>query len=173
MRRTLLTAALALPLLSACASGGVKPRYDPAAGQSNLDQVILQTPGGTSDQGPVRMTARYSWRGRGTPDPAPHAYLSFDAFPRAEAGWPWRSENRLQVVVDGQRATYNGRYDSETLPAGRHENVTYQIPIGDLAVLADATRVEGRIGPRSFTLQGESLAKLRAFVTYIRGGSQP
>lgn len=175
MRRTLLTLAVALPLLSACASsgGGMRPRYDPAAGQTNLEQLILQTSGGSSDASPMRMTARYSWRGQGTPAPAPHAYLSFDAWPQADAGWPWRSDNRLQVTVDGQRARYNGRYDSETQESRRHENVVYQIPIGDLAVMAEAARVEGRIGPRSFTLEGAELARLREFVTYIRGGTQP
>lgn len=144
----------------------MRPRYDPAAGQSNLEQLILQT----SDAAPMRVTARYSWRGQGTPDPAPHAYLSFDAWP--QAGWPWRSENQLQVIVEGQRARYNGRYDSDTQGDRRHENVTYQIPIGDLAVMADAGRIEGRIGARSFVFEGADLARLREFVTYIRGGTQ-
>ncbi len=143
----------------------MRPRYDPSAGQSNLEQLILQT----SDATPMRVTARYSWRGQGTPDPAPHAYLSFDAWP--QSGWPWRSENQLQVTVEGQRARYNGRYDSDTQGGRRHENVTYQIPIGDLAVMADADRIEGRIGPRSFTFEGADLARLREFVTYIRGGT--
>ncbi|HEX2210538.1 MAG TPA: hypothetical protein VHG93_22855 [Longimicrobium sp.] len=170
MRSTLLTLALALPLLSACASGGgMRPRYDAAAGQTNLERVILETPGGAADARPLRLTARYSWRGQGAPSPAPHAYLSFDAWPRE--GWPWRSENQLQVTVDGQRARYNGRYDSETEGA-RHENVLYQIPIGDLDVMANATRVEGRIGARNFVLQGEALARLRAFVEYIQGGEE-
>jgi hypothetical protein len=175
MRRTLLTLALALPLVTACASGGgggMRPRYDSAAGQTNLEQLILQTSGGGSDAAPMRVTARYSWRGQGTPAPAPHAYLSFDAWPQGTA-WPWRSDNQLQVTVDGQRARYNGRYDSETQEGRRHENVTYQIPIGDLAVIAEAGRIEGRIGPRSFTLEAADLARLREFVTYIRGGTQP
>ena len=175
MRRTLLTLALALPLVSACASGGgggMRPRYDPAAGQTNLEQLILQTPGGGSDAAPMRVTARYSWRGQGTPAPAPHAYLSFDAWPQGNA-WPWRSENQLQVTVEGQRARYNGRYDSETQDGRRHENMVYQIPIGDLAVMAESGRIEGRIGPRSFVFEGADLARLREFVTYIRGGTQP
>jgi hypothetical protein len=173
MRRTLLTLALALPLVSACASGGggMRPRYDPEAGQTNLEQLILQTAGGSSDAAPMRVIARYSWRGQGTPAPAPHAYLSFDAWP--QAGWPWRNDNQLQVTVEGQRARYNGRYDSETLDGRRHENVIYQIPIGDLAVMAEAERIEGRIGPRNFTLEAGDLARLRDFVTYIRGGTQP
>ena len=172
MRRTLLTAALALPFLSACASGGgggMRPRYDAAAGQTTLERVIMEAPSGGADARPLRLTARYSWRGQGTPSPAPHAYLSFEAWPRE--GWPWRGENQLQVTVDGQRARYNGRYDSETEGA-RHENVLYQIPIGDLGVMASATRVEGRIGSREFTMDRDELERLRAFVTYISGGTQ-
>jgi hypothetical protein len=148
----------------------MRPRYDPAAGQTNLEQLILQTAAGGSDTAPIRVTARYSWRGQGTPDPAPHAYLTFDAWP--QSGWAWRSENQLQVTVEGQRARYNGRYDSDTQGDRRHETVTYQIPIGDLAVMADAGRIEGRIGPRSFVFEGADLARLREFVTYIRGGTQ-
>jgi hypothetical protein len=174
MRRTLLTLALALPLASACASGGgMRPRYDPAAGQTNLERLVLRTSAATSDASQMQVSARYSWRGRGAPAPAPHAYLSFEAWPQASAGWPWRSENQLQVTVDGQRARYNGRYTSETREDRRYENVTYQIPIGDLAVMAEATRVEGRIGARAFTFEGADLARLREFVAYIRGGSQP
>ena len=74
-------------------------------------------------------------------------------------------------MVDGQRARYNGRYDSGT-EGGRHENVLYQIPIGDLGVMASATRVEGRIGSREFTMDRDELERLRAFVTYISGGTQ-
>lgn len=175
MRRTLLTLALALPLVSACASagggGGMKPRYDPAAGQTNLEQLILQTSGGGADAAPMRVTARYSWRGQDTPAPAPHAYLSFDAWPQGSAS-PWRTDNQLQVMVGGQRARYNGRYDNDTQDGRRHESMVYQIPIGDLAVIADAERIEGRIGPRSFVFEGADLARLREFVTYIRGGTQ-
>jgi hypothetical protein len=151
----------------------MRPRYDPAAGRTNLEQLILETPAGSSDASPMRVTARYSWRGQGTPEPAPHAYLSFDAWPRGDAGWPWRNDNQLQVTVEGQRARYNGRYDSENQENRRHENVVYQIPIGDLAVMAGATRIEGRIGAREFTFEGADLARLREFVTYISGGTQP
>lgn len=165
MRRTLLILALSLPLLSACASGGgLRPRYDAAEGESNVEQVILQTPEG------MRMTARYSWEGRGAPAPAQNALLSFDA-PRGGADSQWRTNNQLQVTVDGQRARYNGRYSSDGEGGRRHENVLYQIPISDLSVIADASRVEGRIGTREFVLQRAELARLRAFVNYVRGGS--
>jgi hypothetical protein len=172
MRSTLLTIVIALPLLSACASGGggMRPRYDAAAGQTNLERVILEAPGGAADARPLRLTARYSWRGQGAPSPAPHAYLSLDAWPRE--GWPWRTQNQLQVTVDGQRARYNGRYDSGT-EGGRHENVLYQIPITDLQVMANATRIEGRVGSREFTMDRDELERLGEFVTYISGGTQP
>ena len=150
----------------------MRPRYDPAAGQTNLEQLILQTAGGTSDASPMRVTARYSWRGQDAPASAPHAYLSFDAWPQGNA-WPWRSDNQLQVTVEGQRARYNGRYDSETRENRRHESVVYQIPITDLQVMSNATRIEGRIGPRSFVFEGADLARLREFVTYISGGTRP
>lgn len=171
MRRTLLIVALALPLLSACASGGgMRPRYDPAAGQTNLEETILQTAGASTDAAPMRLVARYSWRGEGAPSPAPHAYINVDAYPGA--GWQWRENNQLQVTVDGQRARYNGRYSNDTEGGRRHESVTYQIPITDLQVMANATRVEGRIGSREFTMGRGELEKLRAFVTYISGGTQ-
>lgn len=165
MRRTLLILTLSLPLLTACASagGGMRPRYDAAAGESNVEQVILQTPQG------VRMTARYSWEGRGAPAPAQNALLSFDA-PRGGTDTQWRTNNQLQVTLDGQRARYNGRYSGGGERGA--ENVLYQIPITDLAVIADAARVEGRIGTREFVLAGAELARLRAFVDYVRGGSQ-
>lgn len=166
MRRTLLILSLALPLLSACASGGgMRPRYDAAEGESNLEQVILQTPEG------MRLTARYSWRGRGEPAPAQNALLSFDVSPRGSADSQWRTNNQLQVLVDGeQRARYNGRYTSGG-ERRRHENVTYQIPITDLSVIANAGRVEGRIGTREFVLERAQLERLRAFVDYVRGGT--
>ncbi len=175
MRRTILTLALALPLVSACASGGMQPRFDRVSGQTNLQQTILKTSGGlTGGRFPMTVNARYSWRGQGAPAPAQFAYLSFSTWPRTDAGWQWRSDNQLRVVVDGeQRATYNGRYSGDTQKDGLYENVTYQIPIGDLVVMSAATRVEGRIGAREFTFDGADLAKLREFVTYIRGGSQP
>lgn len=173
MRRTLLIAVLALPLVSACASGGMKPRYDRVAGQTNLEQVILNSSGGlTSGRFPLRVTARYSWRGQGTPAAAPYAWLSFSAWPRLDAGWQWLNNHQLQVLVDGeQRAAYNGRYSSDIQKDGLYENVVYQIPIGDLSVMANATRIEGRIGARDFVLEGDDLVKLREFVTYIQGGS--
>jgi hypothetical protein len=166
MRRTLLILALSLPLLSACASGGggMRPRYDASEGESNVEQVILQTPEG------VRMTARYSWQGRGAPAPAQNALLSFDA-PRGGTDSQWRTNNQLQVTVDGQRARYNGRYSTAQGERGS-ENVLYQIPITDLSVIADATRVEGRIGRREFVLERAELARLRAFVAYVRGGGE-
>lgn len=164
MRRTVLIAALALPLLSACASGGgMRPQYDAAEGESSVEQVILQTPEG------MRMTARYSWEGRGTPAPAQNAQLSFDA-PRGGTDSQWRTNNQLQVSVDGQRARYNGRYSSGDEGARGQENVLYQIPITDLAVIADAGRVEGRIGRREFVLERAQLERLRQFVEYVRGG---
>lgn len=171
MRSTVLAAAIALPLLAACASGGgMRPRYDPSAGQTNLEETILQTPGASTDAAPMRLVARYSWRGQGAPSPAPHAYISVDAYPGGDAGWQWRENNQLQVTVDGQRARYNGRYSNETEAGRRHETVTYQIPIGDLAVMAEAARVEGRVGSRQFAMGANELARLRAFVNYIRGG---
>jgi hypothetical protein len=166
MRRTLLMLAVTLPLVSACASGGMRPQYDAEAGESRVEQVILQTPEG------VRVSARYEWRGRGTPAPAQNALLSFDAYPRGSAEGQWRSNNQLQVSVDGQRARYNGRYSSGDEGGRRHENMLYQIPITDLSVLANATRVEGRIGTREFVLQRGELARLRAFVDYVSGGGQ-
>jgi hypothetical protein len=173
MRRTLLTAALTLPLLSACASGGMKPRYDRVSGQTSLSQTILKTSGGlTGGRFPMTVNARYSWRGQGAPAPAPYAYLSFNGWPRMDAGWQWLNNNQLQLLVDGeQRATYNGRYSGDIQKDGLYENVTYQIPITDLDVMANATRIEGRIGAREFTLEGEDLVRLREFVTYIRGGT--
>ena len=72
-----------------------------------------------------------------------------------------------------KRATYNGRYDSDIQQNNLYEHVVYQIPITDLAVMANATRVEGRVGGRDFVLEGEELTRLREFVTYIRGGTQP
>jgi hypothetical protein len=84
-------ATLALPLLSACASGGgMRPRYDPEEGESNVEQLILQTPQG------MRMTARYSWEGRGAPAPAQSALLSFDA-PRGG------TDNRVAIWSDRYR----------------------------------------------------------------------
>jgi len=173
MRRTLLTLALALPLLSACASGGLKPRYDRVAGTTGLTQQILDTSGGlSSGRFPMRITAYYGWRGQGAPAPAQAAFLNFTAWPRTAAGWQWLNNNRLQVLVDGeQRATYNGRYDSEIQQNNLYEHVVYQIPTTDLEVMANATRVEGRVGTRDFVLEGEELTRLREFVTYIRGGS--
>ena len=152
----------------------MKPRYDRVAGQTNLQQTILKTSGGlTSGRFAMTVNARYSWRGQGAPAPAQFAYLSFNGWPRLDAGWQWLNNNQLQVLVDGeQRATYNGRYSGDIQKSGLYENVTYQIPIGDLAVMASATRVEGRIGQREFTLEGDELAKLRQFVDYIRGGAQ-
>ena len=165
MSRTLLILSLALPVLSACASGGgLRPRYDTAQGESNVEQVILQTPEG------LRLTAQYSWRGRGAPDPAQHALLSFDADARRGAESRWRTENRLEVLVDGeQRARYVGRYSGDDEGRRRRENVTYQIPITDLSVIANARRVEGRIGTRDFVLERPHLDRLRAFVEYVRG----
>lgn len=168
MRRTLLTLALALPLVSACASGGggMRPRYDAEAGTSSVSRQILDT---SSGDVPLRLTATYSWRGRGAPAPAQAAILEFTASPRTNAGRRWQSNNQLRVVVDGeQRATYNGRYDSRS--DSPSEQMVYQIPITDLSVLADADRVEGRIGQREFVLGTEELARLRAFVAYVRGG---
>lgn len=164
MRRTLLMLALSLPLLSACASGGgMRPRYDAAQGESSVEQVILQTPEG------MRLTARYSWEGRGAPAPAQNALLSFHA-PRGGTDSQWRTNNQLQVMVDGQRARYNGRYSSGDEGGRGHENVLYQIPITDLSVIADATRVEGRIGRREFVLERPQLERLRQFIDYVRGG---
>ena len=171
MRRTLLILGLALPLVSACASGGgMRPQYDRAAGTSTVSRDILDaSPGGV----PMRVTASYSWRGQGTPAPAQAAYLNFIARPRTDAGLQWRSNNQLRVLVDGeQRATYNGRYDGEARENGLYEHMVYHIPITDLSVLASASRVEGRIGQREFVLQGEELARLREFVEYVRGGGR-
>jgi hypothetical protein len=169
MRRTLLILALALPLASACASGGgMRPQFDRAAGTSTVSRQILDSPSG---QLPMRFTASYSWRGRGTPAPAQAAYLNFTTWPRTDAGWQWRSGNQLRVLVDGeQRATYNGRYDNEVLENSLYEHMVYQIPITDLSVLANADRVEGRIGQREFVLERAELARLREFVEYVRGG---
>ncbi|HEX6371274.1 MAG TPA: hypothetical protein VF006_20315 [Longimicrobium sp.] len=174
MRRTLLTAALALPILSACASGGMKPRYDRVAGQTNLSQVILESNTGIMESGTdMIVTARYSWRGQGTPSPAPYAWLSFTLRPSLTAGWQWLNNNQLQMLVDGeQRATYNGRYTGDVQSSSLYENVTYQIPITDLQVMANATRIEGRVGSREFTMDRGELTKLREFVTYISGGGQ-
>jgi hypothetical protein len=175
MRRTLLTAALAIPLLSACASGGMKPRYDRVAGQTNLQHRILESNTGMLDVGTqMIVNARYSWRGQGTPSPAPYAWLSFSLTPSLSAGWQWLNNNQLQLLVDGeQRATYNGRYSSDIRTSDLWENVTYQIPITDLQVMANATRIEGRVGSREFTMGRDELARLKEFVTYISGGTQP
>lgn len=168
MRRTLLTVAFALPLVSACASGGMRPQYDRQAGTTSVSRQILDAPSG---QVPLRLTASYSWRGQGTPSPAQAAYLNFTAWPRTDAGWQWDDNNQLRVLVDGeQRATYNGRYDKEVQERGLYEHVVYQIPITDLAVLANASRVEGRIGRREFVLSRDELVRLREFVEYVRGG---
>ncbi|HEX5870817.1 MAG TPA: hypothetical protein VFY65_10395 [Longimicrobium sp.] len=174
MRRTLLTAALAIPLLSACASGGLKPRYDRVAGQTNLSQVVLESNTGMMETGTeMVVTARYSWRGQGTPSPAPYAWLSFSLRPSLAAGWQWLNNNQLQLLVDGeQRATYNGRYTSDIQTSSLYENVTYQIPITDLQVMANATRIEGRVGGREVTMDADELTRQREFVTYISGGSQ-
>lgn len=175
MLRTLLTAAIALPLLSACASGGLKPRYDRVSGETLLSHTILESGTGMMDLGTeMVVNARYSWRGQGTPAPAPYAWLSFNLRPSLAAGWQWLNNNQLQVLVDGeQRATYNGRYTSDIQRTNLYENVTYQIPITDLQVMADATRIEGRIGSREFTMDRDELERLREFVTYITGGTQP
>jgi hypothetical protein len=169
MRRAFLTLALALPLLSACASGGgLRPRYDAAAGTTGVSQPIFET---ASEQFRMRMTADYNWRGQGAPTPAQAGYLNFTAWPRTAAGRQWQSNNQLRVVVDGQRATYNGRYDSQS-GEGAYENMLYQIPITDLTVMSEATRIEGRIGTREFVLGPQELARLREFVAYVAGGGR-
>lgn len=148
----------------------MRPQYDRAAGNSTVSRDILDA---SSGRVPMRVTASYSWRGQGAPAPAQAAYLNFMAWPRTDAGWQWRSNNQLRVLVDGeQRATYNGRYDGEVQENGLYEHMVYQIPITDLSVLASAGRVEGRIGQREFVLQGEELARLREFVEYVRGGGR-
>ena len=61
---------------------------------------------------------------------------------------------------------------SDIQTSSLYENVTYQIPITDLQVMAEATRIEGRVGAREFTMDRDELQRLREFVTYISGGTQ-
>jgi hypothetical protein len=64
---------------------------------------------------------------------------------------------------------YSGTYSNEIGRYNVVEVVDVVVAMEDLRAIAGAEKVEGRIGPKEFKLEGGSLNRLRAFVGYVTG----
>jgi hypothetical protein len=182
MRAVTAAAALA-PLLITAQTAAAQQSSRPA--NSTLGGLVTTHYDSTTDstrvrtatfpvRGALKMYAGYRFAGSSPAEPPSTIYLVFQEATTAPT-WESPHGRRLELWVDGRekivvdRTEYLRRaeYERGPLMVDVTEWVWATIPPAIFAKIAGAKRVEGRLGRRSFELEGEQLETLRELASRL------
>lgn len=158
--------ALLLCILAACVPQATWRSHDALEGcTSVIGRVFLHPePGGGSLALHLRVMIRDS-----TPAAAVEEGLMMLTVDEGPDGASFTEDAELVLLLDGStRLRYQGRglrdSPSQTVRDGVVARRQYRVPAADLARIAAASRVEGSIGARRFTLSDRELENFRRHV---------
>jgi hypothetical protein len=184
MRRILMALALCALPLSAVAQrpprtpGGVHAEYDRFKRQTFVYSDIVESSGSKFAVRltyPLRVRAFTAFNGV-TIQPAPQSvYIRVGILPSLQEGWQILNGDRTVYLVlpDGRTASYTGEYSNSIETSNLYEAVIFPIAVDDLMQLAQANKVEGRLGNREFKMEDDEIKKLRNFLEYVTGHPFP
>jgi hypothetical protein len=119
----------------------------------------------------VEASLRAAWRGTTPPSRLDEVTLEFLASTSASgrlAGWSFRDSHDLTLLIDGtQRRTYPGAYTGSIRGRVLMETVSFWVPVADVARIASARTVEGRLGSWAFTLSPGEIGWAREMALYL------
>ncbi len=87
--------------------------------------------------------------------------LSFD---RNADALGWQRYHPVMITVDGRGFDYEGSYDGDSVGSGVNECVSIRITMEDMSVICRGQKIEIKVGPYAFNLDGNRLVKLGALL---------
>jgi hypothetical protein len=180
MRSILLALALCAAPLSAQAQQaqarpprGVNAQYDRIQNRTVVRSEILDAAGSmlSVSDFPIKIEVVSMFEGTDVSAAPPGAMMRVRIEPGLSVGWKLLNGDRqvYLLLADGRRVAYSGTYSNTVGRYNVVEVVDVVIAMEDLRAIASSEKVEGRIGPKQFKLEGASLNRLRAFVGYVSG----
>jgi hypothetical protein len=151
-------AACAMPVGDAA----VTSHYDEIRGATTTHALVMHRTGTPSLL--VQILATHD--GRERTEAAGGAAVSFETM---GPGWRLLRSHDVSLLIDGEeRREYRGEHDGDVRRGGLVvERVTTYIPADDLALIAQASEVRGRVGPMEFALDADARENVRAFLDRV------
>jgi hypothetical protein len=152
---------------------GVNVQYDRIQNRTVVRSEILNAAQGmlSLNDYPIKIEVVTMFEGTDVQAAPPGAIMRVRIEPGLSVGWKLLNADRqlYLLLADGRRVAYSGTYSNEIGRYNVVEVVDVVVAMEDLRAIAGAAKVEGRIGPKDFKLEGGSLNRLRTFVGYVTG----